>query len=80
MQTFQSHEIFFECMGWNFHIIYGQHSSGYYIAIPNFDVCVEASNYGDIFYNNESLSRCNNPCVVDCSHEIAIEIENFFMN
>lgn len=79
MNTFKCYEMFVECMGWNFHVIFGEHSNGKFIAIPNFDVCIEASDYGDVFYNKESLSRCNNPCVADCAREIAVAIRDSFI-
>ena len=49
----QAHEISVGC----FLIIYGKHINGWFIAIPNWEVCTEAANPQDVFYNTEKLSR-----------------------
>lgn len=43
--------------GYNFLVIYGKHINGWFIAIPNWNVCTEAGQPSDDFYNTEKLSR-----------------------
>lgn len=40
-----------------FHVIFGSHSYGNYICIPNWDVGCELADYSDTFWNTERLSR-----------------------
>lgn len=53
----KTREVSVDWNGHNFLIIYGHHINGWFIAIPNWGVCVEASNPTDAFYNTEKLSR-----------------------
>lgn len=48
-------EISIDTNGYNFLIIFGKHINGYYIAIPNHNICVEAACGDDTFYNEEKL-------------------------
>lgn len=50
-------EAIVESDGESFHIIYGKHSRGYYLVIPNFNAGCEMSNYKDIVWNKEAISR-----------------------
>lgn len=50
-------EAIIESDGESFHIIYGKHKGGYYLVIPNFNVGCEMSNYKDIVWNKEAISR-----------------------
>lgn len=50
-------EAIVESDGESFHIIYGLHSRGYYLVIPNWNVGCEMSDYKDIMWNRESISR-----------------------
>lgn len=59
-----------------FYVIYGRHGHGYYIAIPNWGVCVEAAEPDNVFYNAESLAGCLDRTVSDCSREIAEAIRD----
>lgn len=43
--------------GSHFHVIFGSHSSGNYLCIPNQNVGCELAHYSDIFWNCERLSR-----------------------
>ena len=43
--------------GTYFHVIVGRHCYGNYICIPNYDIGCELSDYSDIFWNRERLSR-----------------------
>lgn len=66
-----------EVGGWSFYICYGKHTHGYYIAIPNFGVCVEAGEYDNVTYNAESLSYCADKTVAANAEEIARGIFNY---
>lgn len=48
-------ELSIDCNGWNFLVIFGKHINGYYIAIPNHNICVEAACAADTFYNEGRL-------------------------
>lgn len=52
----ETHEFSVDCGGFNFLIIYGKHINGWFIAIPNWNVCVEACEPTDYFYNAEKLA------------------------
>ncbi len=49
------HEISVERNGYSYLVIYGQHINGWFIAIPNQNVCVEAAHPTETFYNAENL-------------------------
>lgn len=53
----KAHEISVDWNGYNFLIIYGKHINGWFIAIPNWQMCTEAGQPSDDFYNTEKLSR-----------------------
>lgn len=53
----QTQEVSIDCDDYNFLVIYGKHINGWFIAIPNWGVCVEASDPTDVFYNTEQLGR-----------------------
>ncbi len=55
-----THEISVDWNGYNFLIIYGHHINGWFIAIPNWEVCIEASDPTDTFYNSEKLAKALN--------------------
>ena len=44
-----------EANGSCFLTIYGRHANGYFIAIPNWGICCEASEPNDTYYNAEKL-------------------------
>lgn len=50
-------EISVDWNGFNFLVIYGMHVNGWFVAIPNWKVCVEASNPEDVFCNGIALSN-----------------------
>lgn len=52
----KTQEISVDWNGYNFLIIYGHHINGWFIAIPNWQVCTEAGHPSDDFYNTEKLS------------------------
>ena len=50
-------EAVIESDGESFHIIYGLHNRGYYLVIPNWNVGCEMSDYKDLMWNREAISR-----------------------
>ncbi len=64
--------------GYNYLVIYGHHINGWFIAVPNWKVCVETTIPQDIFYNAEKLSgvfeRPNVP------HAIAMAVKEHWEN
>uniref|UniRef100_A0AAU8B5D3 Phage protein n=1 Tax=Dulem virus 39 TaxID=3145757 RepID=A0AAU8B5D3_9CAUD len=64
----ETHEISVDWNGDNFLVIYGKHINGWFIAIPNWQVCTEAGEPGDVLYNIEKLSAAtdieNAICVI----------------
>lgn len=65
------HNDFVDIGGYSFHLIYGRHSHGYYIAIPNWGICVEAAEPDDVFYNSENLAACMDRTVAGNAQGIA---------
>lgn len=53
----QTREVGIDWNGHNFLVIYGEHVNGWFISIPNWEICVEASDPTDIFYNTEKLAK-----------------------
>lgn len=53
-------EISVDWNGWNYRVIYGKHSRGWFIAIPNRNICVRAAPPDDIYYNGEKLGDALN--------------------
>lgn len=56
-QASDVHEISVDFNGNNYLVIYGRHINGWFIAIPNWDVCVEAAPPEDVFYNSERIAH-----------------------
>lgn len=50
-------ELSIDWNGHNFLVIIGKHINGWYIAIPNWNICTEAGNPIDSFYNREKLAN-----------------------
>ena len=63
--------------GYGFYVCYGQHGHGWYIAIPNFETCVEAGTYDDFFYNLEQLSSVSDKRVADNAENIVNAINEY---
>lgn len=53
------YEISVDWNGWNFLVIYGKHKNGWFIAIPNWNVCTEAGEPKDENYNAAKISQTN---------------------
>ena len=50
-------ETMISCEGFRNHLIYGQHSYGYYLVIPEWNIGCEMSDCNDTFWNTESLRK-----------------------
>ncbi len=40
-----------------FHVIFGVHSNGNYLCIPNWDVGCDIADFSDLFWNTERLAK-----------------------
>ena len=58
--VFGFHEISVDWNGFNFLVIYGKHVNGWFIAIPNWKICIEATEPDDYWYNVDKLSDAFN--------------------
>ena len=60
--VYNVHEFSMDWKWFNFLVIYGKHVNGWFIAVPNWKICVEATEPTDHFYNEEKLAAAfNNP-------------------
>ena len=55
----QAYELSVNWNGFNFLIIYGKHKNGWFIAIPNWNICTEAGEPEDDCYNTTKLAKNN---------------------
>ena len=53
----QTHEFSVDWNGFNFLIIYGRHINGWFIAIPNLNVCTELGEPSDVAYNATKIAQ-----------------------
>ena len=51
----EPYEVFISTQGLSFHVIFGSHSYGHFLCIPNWSVSCELGDYSDQFWNKESL-------------------------
>lgn len=51
------HHITIECNGNSYSVIFGRYINGGFFSIPNWNVGGELGQFGDTFWNTESLSR-----------------------
>ncbi len=58
-----------------YYTVYGKHTYGYYIAIPNWGICVEAAESDDVIYNENELAACKDKNVAFSAHAIAVTIK-----
>lgn len=72
-----NNEFTLETGGWSFHICLGRHTSGNYIAIPDWGVCSEASNWNDTFWNEEQLADSRSKTVSSNAEVIAIAVKEY---
>ena len=63
---------------WNFYIIFKKYVNGYYIALPDYGICVKAANADDVGYNMSNLSRALNKTVKNNAEEIALAIQSVY--
>lgn len=54
--VYSVHEFSVDWNGFHFLVIYGKHVNGWFIAIPNWGICVEATEPTDFCYNADKLS------------------------
>lgn len=67
-------ELSIDYNGFNYIVIIGKHINGWFIAIPNWNVCTEAGNPIDSYYNREKLANVLNDvnvgvAIADCITE-----------
>ena len=74
-KIYNSYAMEIDSGGYGFYVCYGQHGHGWYIAIPNFETCVEAGNYDDINYNLERLLSVSDKRVADNAENIVKSIK-----
>lgn len=46
------------CISWNgyrYLVVIGRHVNGWYIAIPNWSICIESSHPTDSYYNSDKI-------------------------
>jgi len=77
VKIYNSYAMEIDSGGYGFYVCYGQHGHGWYIAIPNFETCVEAGNYDDINYNLERLSSVSEKAVADNAENIVKAIKEY---
>lgn len=71
------YEFNLEANGWSFHICLGSHSCGNYIAMPDWGICTEASDWDDIFWNEEQLAESKSETVSENAEIIAKAIKEY---
>lgn len=60
LKAYAREELSIDYNGFNYLVIIGQHINGWFIAIPNWNVCTEAGNPIDSHYNREKLANALN--------------------
>ncbi|MDK2962225.1 MAG: hypothetical protein PWP20_1351, partial [Eubacteriaceae bacterium] len=51
------YELELSAKGQRFHLLFGKHTYGNFLCIPNWDIGCELADYSDTFWNTERLSR-----------------------
>jgi hypothetical protein len=74
------YEFHLEVDGMSLHICLGKHVDGNYIAIPNWGVCSEASDWSDTFWNTEQLRESKSELVQRNAKVIAQAIKHYTDN
>ncbi len=67
-------EFTLEASGWSFHICLGTHTGGNYIAIPDWGICSEASDWDDVQWNKEQLENSLSETISKNAKIIAIAV------
>lgn len=70
-------EFILEANGWSFHICLGSHTSGNYIAIPDWGICSEATDWNDVQWNKEQLENSLNETISNNAQIIAIAVYKY---
>lgn len=58
------HEFILDWNGWRYLVIFGKHSNGWFIAIPNHGVCTEAGHPKDDLCNSDKIAKMMNNATV----------------
>lgn len=53
----KTHEFSLDYNNFNFLVIYGEHINGWFIAIPNWNICTEAGEPTDVGYNTTKIAQ-----------------------
>lgn len=69
-------EIIVNWNGYNFCTVCGHYKNGWFVAIPNWEICVEIGNPADDFYNSSKLAKALNNA--DAGVEIAKKIKEYW--
>lgn len=72
-------EFTLETGGWSFHICLGSYTNGNYIAIPDWGVCSEASNWNDTFWNEEQLANSKSETISENAETIARAVREYIV-
>ena len=57
VEKFHANKLEVSSNGFKYCVVFGKADSGWFIAIPNWNVCVEASDPSDDLYNGHQLSK-----------------------
>ena len=57
----QTYEADFNTNGSSYHLIFGRHTNGWFLCIPNYQIGVELAHPSDQFWNRESLEHAGVP-------------------
>ena len=68
-------EISVDIGDWNFYVLFKKYINGYYIALPDWGVCVKAADADNVGYNMSRLSRALDKTVKKYAEEIALAIQ-----
>ena len=70
-------EFILEVNGYSFHICLGSHTSGNYIAIPDWGICSEASDWNDVQWNKEQLESSLNETISKSARIITVAVYKY---
>ena len=70
------HDLSIDWNGWNFLTVFGKDPDGWFLAIPNWETCVEIAPPDNIKYNSEKIGKAlGKP---EAGSVIAEEIKEYF--
>lgn len=64
-------EVDLQVDGWRFRILYGNYSLGHFIALPNWNVCLNVGEPFDVAFNANQLAGGGGPKVRQYAERIA---------